>query len=167
MHATPYVENETATLRGFLQAQRATLTEQVEGLDQDQLGRTLAPSAMTLGGLIKHLAYVEDWWFGQVLAGEPPVAPWDAVDWEVDEDWDWHSAVEDEPDDLRALFAAAVRRADAILDRTPSLDLVVRRPGSGRELSARWILVHMIEEYARHLGHADLLRESIDGVTGL
>ena len=162
MSASPYVADELTSLRAFLDRCRATLRAQVDGLDRDQLAQVLAPSTMTLGGLIKHLAYVEDWWFGQVLAGQPPVAPWDAVDWKADADWDWHSAVDNTPEELGALFAAAVDRSDALLAER-DLDATGTHPGSGKTISARWIVLHMIEEYARHLGHGDLIRESIDG----
>ena len=89
---------------------------------------------MTLGGMIKHLAYVEDDWFGRWLFDLPRRAPWESVDWSADADWDWHSAKNDTPD--------------------------------GRSPSLRLILTHMIEKYARHNGHADLIRESIDGSVG-
>ena len=164
----PYVGDEPTVLRGFLGHYRATLLRQTEGLDGEQLQRTLPPSPMTLGGMLKHMAYVEDWWFGTNLAGRPPSAPWDSVDWDADDDWDWHSASGAGPAELRELFDRFVETSDAVVGAAPSLDdLAVRRTRrTGEEVSLRWIVVHMIEEYARHNGHADLIRESIDGSTG-
>ena len=165
----PYVGDEPTVLRGFLGHYRATLLRQTEGLDGDQLQRTLPPSPMTLGGMLKHMAYVEDWWFGTNLAGRPPSAPWDSVDWDADDDWDWHSATDDDPDELRAMLAEAIDRSDRILDEVPDLDAICARRHlrTGEPLGVRWVVVHMIEEYARHCGHADLIRESIDGARAL
>ncbi|KGM10143.1 mini-circle protein [Cellulomonas carbonis T26] len=166
----PLTGDELSTLLGFLEFHRATLAWKCSGLDAAALRATLPPSTMTLGGLLKHLAYVEDSWFGEVLLGQEPVAPWDTVDWSADRDWDWHSAADDEPDALRRLCEDAVVRArrsveqalaDGGLDR-----LADRRKADGSAPNLRWILVHMVEEYARHNGHADLLREAVDGATG-
>ena len=167
----PVAADETTTLRAFLGHHRATLLRQTEGLDADQLARRLEPSAMTLGGMLKHLAFVEDWWFNRILLDNPAAPPFDTVDWDGDPDWDWHSAAEDAPDDLRRILVGAVERSEQILDRLlaegETLDLVARRRRHGKRVTLRWILVHMIEEYARHCGHADLIRESIDGSTDL
>ena len=126
---------------------------------------------MTLGGLVKHLALVEDNWFSVVLLGNEDVEPWKGVDWEADPDWEWRTAADDSPEELRALFDASVEVSDGIARQALAeggLDtLSVREDRREKQkFSLRWIYVHMIEEYARHNGHADLLRESIDGVTG-
>jgi uncharacterized damage-inducible protein DinB len=126
---------------------------------------------MTLGGMVKHLALVEDHWFSRMLHGREARAPFAGVDWSADPDWEWRTAADDGPDELAALWADVVAssRADvqAVLDAGEGLDRPARRSWSdGRTPSLRWILVHMIEEYARHNGHADLLRETIDGQTG-
>jgi len=166
----PANDDEPATLLGFLDFQRATLAWKTDGLDADGLRATLAPSTMTLGGLLKHLALVEDHWFSERLLGREPEPPWDAVDWDADRDWEWHTAEQDSPDALRALWRASVDRsraavAEALADG--GLDRLAAIPGrDGSTPSLRWIVVHMIEEYARHNGHADLLRESVDGETG-
>ena len=166
----PIAADETATLLGFLDYQRATLAWKCSGLDAAGLSATVGPSTMTLGGLLKHLAYVENHWFSRWLHGRSPQPPWDTVDWKADPDWEWHSAAEDTPEQLFALWQDAVARsrslvAEALADE--GLDGLARRAwNDGRALSLRWILVHMIEEYARHNGHADLLRESVDGLTG-
>ncbi len=96
----PHAGDEAATVLGFLEFHRATLAWKISGLDAAGLAATLAPSSMTLGGLVKHIAYVEDDWFTRVLWGREPPAPWDTVDWAADRDWDWHSAADDTPDEL-------------------------------------------------------------------
>ena len=166
----PLAGDEAATLLGFLDYHRAMLAWKCAGLDAAGLRASVAPTSMTLGGLLKHLAYVEDLWFSCRLHDNRPQPPWDTVDWQADEDWDWHSAAQDAPDELRALWQDAVDRsrgqlakalADGGLDQPAK-----RRWPDGRAPSLRWILVHMIEEYARHNGHADLLRQAVDGETG-
>ena len=166
----PLAADETTTLLGFLEFQRATLGWKCAGLDAAGLQATVAVSSMTLGGMLKHLAYVEDLWCSVFLYGRDPAPPWDTVDWGADRDWDWHSAAEDTPEQLHALWQDAVARsrplvAEALADG--GLDRLAKRPWpNGEAPSLRWILLHMIEEYARHNGHADLLRESVDGQTG-
>jgi uncharacterized damage-inducible protein DinB len=166
----PLAADETATLLGFLEYQRATLAWKCAGLDTAGLRATVAASSMTLGGMLKHLAYVENWWCSQRLHGRDPEPPWDTVDWKADPDWDWHSAAEDTPEQLHLLWEDAVARsrslvAEALADG--GLERLARRAWpDGRTPSLRWILVHLIEEYGRHNGHADLLRESVDGLTG-
>ena len=169
----PLVGTEAATLVGFLDFHRDTLRMKVDGLDADQLATRLAPSTMTLGGMLKHLAYVEDWWFNQVLADNPTAKVWAEVDWASDPDWDWSSAGQDSPEQLRSLLDEAVATSDGIRDEAlatgQGLETVSKRRSPRdpeRVYSLRWILVHMIEEYARHNGHADLIRESIDGRVG-
>jgi uncharacterized damage-inducible protein DinB len=166
----PVAAGETATLLGFLEYQRATLAWKCTGLEASGLRATVGASSMTLGGLLKHLALVEDGWFSRSLHGRDRQPPFDTVDWKADPDWEWHSAAEDSPEQLHALWQDAVARsrslvADALADG--GLEQLARRTWpSGEAPSLRWILVHMIEEYARHNGHADLLRESVDGLTG-
>jgi hypothetical protein len=167
----PLRASEADTLLGYLDYQRDTLRRKTYDLSSEQLRTTLPPSTMTLGGMLKHLALVETWWFNEVLLGEPQIEPWASVDWDADEDWDWHSADADSPEQLRTIFDSATAASDEII-RTALADggldrLSVRESRrSEGAFSLRWIIVHMIEEYARHNGHADLLRESIDGVTG-
>ena len=125
---------------------------------------------MTLGGLLKHLSFVESYWFAHRLHGRSPAAPWDTVDWSADADWDWHSAADDAPDELRSLWSDAVSRSRDLVTEALAdggLDRLAEKPWpDGSAPSLRWIILHMIEEYARHNGHADLLRESVDGETG-
>jgi uncharacterized damage-inducible protein DinB len=166
----PIASGEVDTLLGFLDFQRATLAWRTSGLDHDGLTATVGASTMTLAGLLKHLAWVEDYWFSCRLHGNDPGPPWVDVDWDADPDWEWNSAADDDPDSLRSIWEAAVARSRvltaAALD-DDGLDRLASTPWpNGESPSLRWIVVHMIEEYARHNGHADLLRESIDGQTG-
>jgi uncharacterized damage-inducible protein DinB len=167
----PLAGDEVATIVGFLEFQRATLGWKTDGLDADGMRLRTAASSMTLGGILKHMALVEDLWCSRRLLGRDASAPWDAVDWDADRDWEWSSSLEDSPEELRNLWYDAVGRsrrdvADAVA--AGGLDRRAQWAGHGREEapSLRWILVHLIEEYARHNGHADLLREAVDGQTG-
>ncbi len=166
----PPAAGEVETLLGFLDYQRATLAWKAQGLDADGLRATVGASTMTLGGLLKHMAIVELGWFAESLHGRDPGPPWNSVDWEADRDWEWHSAADDTPEELFAIWNDSVTRARALVDEALAdggLDRLAKKKWSdGRSPSLRWILCHMIEEYARHNGHADLLRESIDGETG-
>jgi uncharacterized damage-inducible protein DinB len=166
----PVAGDETATLIGFLEFQRATFEWKCRDLDAAGLQARVAASALTLGGMMKHLALVEQSWFARSLWGRPYSPPWDAVDWKAAPDWEFESAADDAPDELWALWRAAVSDARSSLDEALAdggLDRLAARGWSdGRKPNVRWILTHMIEEYARHNGHADLIRESVDGQTG-
>jgi uncharacterized damage-inducible protein DinB len=163
----PVAADEGATLLGFLDYQRDTLRLKTAGLNAVQLDISLAPSTMTLGGMLKHLAFVEHWWFRCVFTGRDYGEPWASVDWRTDADWDWHSAAEDTPEELRALLDREVAASDEVIRAAADLgQLSVHRGRAGSPFSLRWILAHMIEEYARHNGHADLIREWIDGEVG-
>ena len=111
----PITGDEIATLLGFLDYQRATLAWKCAGLDPAGLTKTVGVSSMTLGGLLKHLAYVEDNWFSRSLHGRDKAAPWDVVDWKADPDWEWHSAAEDSPEQLQTLWQDAVARSRALV----------------------------------------------------
>jgi len=162
--------DETATLLGALERQRSYLAWKCGGLDAAGLRATLPRSTITLGGLLKHLALVEDHYVAVKLLGRDLGPPWDTVDWDADPDWEWHSAGGDSPEHLYVLWRDAVARSRAVLEQTLAhggLD----QPGSftwpdGRTPSLRRILIDLIEEYARHVGHADLIRESVDGLVG-
>jgi uncharacterized damage-inducible protein DinB len=163
----PSLADERTQLMAFLDYHRATLLWKTDGLTAEQLARTLPPSTMTLGGMLKHLALVEDNWFSVVLLGRDEDPYWQAVDWEADADWDWHSAVEDSPEQLRRLLTGTIERVRALVADLPLEQESVRtRRFTGQPVNLRWIVLHMIEEYARHNGHADLIRESIDGSVG-
>ena len=160
--------DEATTLHDFLEYQRAVFVRKVEGLSTEQANRVLAPSDLTLAKLAHHLTFVEDFWAGVVFAGQDPAPPWSTAPWEDDPDWEMTTAADQEIGDLVAGLQAAWSRADAVYRRAGSLDRLAANP-SGPEptrRSLRWILVHLIEEYARHIGHADFLRQAIDGATG-
>jgi hypothetical protein len=161
--------DEAASLLGFLDYQRATFAWKVSGLDAAGLRATVAASTMTLGGLLKHLALVEDHSFSKTMLGRDYGPPWDSVDWDADPDWEWRTAAEDTPDQLMALWRDAVARsraAAASLIADGGLDRLALGSEWTEAPSLRRILIDMIEEYARHTGHADLLRESVDGLVG-
>jgi len=166
----PAAGDETATLLGSLERQRATLAWKCGGLDAAGMRTTVGASSMTLGGLLKHLAGVEEDVFSRRLLGRDLGPPWDTVDWEADPDWEWHSAADDTAEQLMMLWQDAVAGSRSAVNEALAdggLEQLARRPWpDGRAPSLRRLLVDMIEEYARHVGHADLLRESVDGLTG-
>jgi hypothetical protein len=166
----PIAADEAATLVGFLDYQRATLAWKCSGLTAAGLTATLPPSSMTLGGMLKHLALVEDGWLSYEFCNAEHQPPWDTMDADGDPDWDWQSAAEDSPEQLLQLWQDATARSRAIVSEALAnggLEQLARRSWpDGQRPSLRWILCHMIEEYARHNGHADLIRESVDGLTG-
>ena len=166
----PVAASETATLLGFLDYQRATLDWKSRGLDAAGLQATVGGSTITLGGLLKHLAWVEDYWFSRRLHGNDMASRWVNSGWDADPNWDWHPAPEETYERLHALWQEAVTHSRTMVDEALAgggLGVVARQPWpNGESPSLRWILVHMIEEYARHNGHADLIRESVDGQTG-
>ena len=155
-------------LREFLDHYRATIRLQASGLTDEQLAQTHGPSDLTLGGMLKHLAGVEDYWFTYCLAGKDVIEPWKSADWESDDDWDWHSAADDTHAELDGLLLTAIARSDAELDAAlerGDLNQLLTRKRERGTATLRWLLIHMVEEYSRHAGHADLIRESIDGAT--
>jgi len=165
----PYAAGETETLLGFLDYQRATLAWKCRGLTDDQLRHSLHPTDMTLGGLLKHLARVEDHWFSDVVAQGGAQQPWASMRWAEE----WRTAAHDTGEQLRALWQQRVDRSRAVVDAAlagagDGDALAATHPAWGGQarVSLRWVLVHMIEEYARHNGHADLLRQAVDGQTG-
>jgi uncharacterized damage-inducible protein DinB len=166
----PVAGDENATLLGSLERQRATLAWKCGGLDAAGLQATVGASSMTLGGLLKHLALVEEDYFSRRLHDRALGPPWDAGDWDADPDWDWHSAAEDTPEQLMTLWQEAVARSRSAVTEALAdggLDQLARRTWpDGRAPSLRRILIDLIEEYARHVGHADLIRESVDGLVG-
>ena len=155
----PSPEHDTATmLLGYLERQRATFAWRVGGLDAQGLRTTHPPSVLTLGGMLKHLARFEDDMSHEWLAGRGQLPPWDAIDWENEHDWDWRSAAEDSPETLRSMWTDAVDRSRTMFDA--AIEKV------GVTEGVLYVLLNMIEEYARHNGHADLIRESLDGFVG-
>jgi hypothetical protein len=163
----PAVGDEASTLLGSLERQRATFAWKCADLDRVGLRATLPPSTVSLGGLLKHLAYMEDINFTRDLAGRDVPEPWRSVDPEA-EDWEWWSAAEDDPAELHALWSAAVARSrSAVAEALTARGMDgTSTTASGKAQSLRRLLVDMVEEYARHTGQADLLRESVDGRVG-
>ena len=166
----PVAGDELDTLLGALERERRYVAWKCGDLTSAGLRATLGPSTMTLGGLLKHLALVEDDMFSVKLHGRPPHPPWDTVDWDADPDWEWRTAAEYSPEQLMAQWQAAVDRsrtlvAEAIADGGLGR-LASYTSRGGQTPSLRRLLMDMIEEYARHVGHADLIRESVDGLVG-
>jgi uncharacterized damage-inducible protein DinB len=160
----PTLGDERATLVEFLRCQRLTLEVKCRGLDAEQLARrSVEPSTMSLLGLVRHLAEVERNWFRRVMNGQDAPRLFCT---ETNRDGDFDDAVAD-PAMVEEAFAAwrsEMAYADEYLATMPDLDTTVA--GRDGEISLREVLVHMVEEYARHNGHADLLRERIDGRVG-
>jgi uncharacterized damage-inducible protein DinB len=158
----PRNDDERTTLLAFLAWQRGTLERKCSGLSDDQMRRASAPpSNLTLLGLLRHMADVERGWFRRTLAGEDIEDRYSSDD---DPDGDFDNVA---TADVQAAFAGwreECALADEITDRR-ALEATGKQR-TGREVSMRWILNHMIEEYSRHNGHADLIRQAIDGATG-
>jgi len=158
----PLVAGEREMLTAWLDWHRATLARKCDGLSDPQLrDRSVPPSQLSLIGLVRHMAEVERNWFRRVLGAED-------VPLIYSRDWDWDACFT-EADTAEVAKAFATWRAACEQSRkaeaaAESLEVTGER--RGHSFSLRWILVHMIEEYARHNGHADLLRERIDGATG-
>jgi uncharacterized damage-inducible protein DinB len=162
--------NEVETLRGFLNYQRATLKWKSEGLTQNQMNVCVAKSAITLGGLLKHMTFVENEWFWRWVGDNDRLEPWLSADFTNEPDWEFTSASDESVETLVSNWKDSIDLSESILEeslQTGGLDQLAKRKWpSGESPSLRWILVHMIEEYARHNGHADFIREAIDGSTG-
>ena len=166
----PLAGTEAEQLTGALDRLRTTFRWKADGLDAAGLQTRVGASSMTLGGLLKHLAFVEAYYFRLKLAGESPGAPWESVDWDAEPGWDWSSAADDTPEELYALWDGAVetsraKLAAALADGGLDQPVDLSWP-DGRRASLRRVLCDLVEEYARHTGHADLLREQVDGTTG-
>ncbi|HEY2640700.1 MAG TPA: DUF664 domain-containing protein [Streptosporangiaceae bacterium] len=161
---------EVGSVLAVLERNRRTFAWKTSGLDEAGLSATTAASAMTLGGLVMHVALVEADWLAVKLAGQGYGSPWDAVDFDADPDWEWRTGALDPPADVYAVWRDAVDRSrslvtDVIKERGLDGPASFTRP-DGRTPTVRDMLLDMIEEYARHTGHADVLREAVDGRVG-
>ncbi|MDO3703096.1 DUF664 domain-containing protein [Micromonospora sp. C28SCA-DRY-2] len=161
---------EVESLLSVLDRNRRTFAWKTWGLDERGLRATTAASTMTLGGLVKHMALVEADWLAVKLAGREYGAPWDAVDFDADPDWEWRTGAVDAPGDVYRVWRDAVERsrqlvAEVVAERGLAGPAAFTWP-NGRTPTVRDMLLDMIEEYARHTGHADLLREAVDGRVG-
>ncbi len=158
---TPKTGPGKDTLLAILDNNRDVIVWKLDGMTRDQALLPVVASGTSLLGLVKHLAYVERWWFDDFFAGNEVAYPW------TDEDPDADFRIEDDEsiDDIVSLYTAAVQRSNEITARAEMDDLSVRER-RGEHFALRWIVAHMIEETARHAGHADIARELIDETTG-
>ncbi|HWD56399.1 MAG TPA: DinB family protein [Acidimicrobiales bacterium] len=160
----PLTGDDDTMLPPWLDYQRATLLWKCELLEGDALvRRSVPPAGVSLLGIVRHMTIVEWHWFERVFAGASTVQP---ISTDHDEDADWNDL-----DPLRAMedierFQRQCEDSRKIVAGAESMDQLVAKPRHGETMSLRWIMVHMIEEYARHNGHADLLRELVDGAVG-
>jgi hypothetical protein len=166
----PIAGTEVEQLDGALNRLRTTFRWKADDLDAARLQSRIGASSLTIGGLLKHLARVEEQAFSTKITGAPLGPPWDAADWDADPDLDFNSAADDTPEQLYALWDASVERSKTRLDAALAdggLDQLVYLSGfDGRHASLRRVVCDLIEEYGRHTGHADLLREAVDGRVG-
>lgn len=162
---------EVEMLMFALERARAQFAWKCGGLDAGGLGHRLPPSTMTLGGLIKHVAGCEERTTARFWTGEPLPEPWNTLDHDTDPDWEWRTAADDSPTELYRLWRDAVGRSRAAVTARLADDGGLEQPArfttpSGESPNLRRALVDMVEHYIRHTGHADLLREAVDGLVG-
>ena len=165
----PLAGTEVEHLLGALDRLRTTFRWKADDLDAAGLAHRIGASSLTIGGLLKHLALAEDYMFTRKLSGAPLGEPWGFDEWPPD-DWEFTSAADDPPEKLYALWDGAVTRsrervAASIADGGLDQPVHLAWPGRGH-LSLRRLICDLIEEYGRHTGHADLLREAVDGRVG-
>ena len=160
----PLIAGEREMLRVFLDFHRATLAMKCDGLTDDQLReRSMPPSTLTLLGLVRHMAEVERIWFRRAIAGEDLPLVWtDEIDFQAAYDVN-----EAEGPEAFAVWQAEVDRSRQIEAEAESLDVLGYQPRWDEQVSLRFVMMHLIHEYARHNGHADFLREGVDGVVGV
>jgi len=159
----PNVADERDMLGAFLGYYRAALLDRAHGLDAEQLQITLAPSTLSIGRLISHMAWVERLWFQVRFANEAMSDPFATLDWDADSDAEMTLSDGLSVEALHELFDDACGYSDAQVAAAASMDDLSQGEPEDKTRNLRWIMIHMIEEYARHCGHADLIRESIDG----
>jgi uncharacterized damage-inducible protein DinB len=160
-YGAPVAGSEKEVLAGFLDHYRQTLLDICEGLSEDQLRRPMVPSGTSLLGMLKHLAFTERGWFQEGVANERFDYPFDTEDPDADFRIEEGETVED----IFDLYRHACERSRQALDAA-SLDDMIDDPDRSADYNVRWVVVHMIEETARHAGHADIMRELLDGKTG-
>jgi hypothetical protein len=165
----PMAGTEVDHLLASLDRLRATFAWKARGLDAAGLSFRLPTSSLSLGRLLKHLSRAEDEMFTNKLWGEPVSEPWRSAPWSDDPDWDFTSADDDSPAELYALWTVTVNRSRASVQRALAdggLDHQAHLGWAGAHVSLRRLLFDLVEEYGRHTGHADLLREAVDGRVG-
>ena len=159
--------SELTEIVQYLDYQRETVLAKTEGLTQPQMVQMHPPSELTLAGLLYHLALVEESWMEERFSGLPARDPWGGIDWEGDPVWEFRTAEGVAPEELRDRYRVACERSRAVVSAASGLDQLSRETlRDGRHFSLRWVMLHLIEETARHAGHADMLREAIDGSVG-
>jgi hypothetical protein len=161
----PYEGDEHAVATWMLDYHRRLLLRKVDGVGDADARRTTGASDLTLLGLVRHMAFVEQFWFGHVLLGVVGASEAPLFDDPDDHDRDFHPLPDDTLADALVLLHAEIRRARTVT-ATTTFDTIAANTREGRPVTFRWIMIHLIEEYARHCGHADLLREAIDGTVG-
>ena len=147
----------------FLDFHRAAVLNTLDELtDAEAAARVLPATELTIGGVVKHLAAMEDLWFSHKLLDVPSAEPWRSAPFDHDPDWEFHSAADDSVAELRALYLSACEASRRITARVESLDVLAARGSFGGKLvSLRWIYLHMIEETAQHRGHLDPLVDAV------
>jgi hypothetical protein len=159
--------SERDALGQYLDYQRETILLKTEGLTREQLGRRIPSSDLTLAGILYHLALNEEAWFEVDFLGRGHREDFDGIDWAADPNYEFRTALDKGPEWLRGRYRDACDRARQVTAAAGSLDdqSASERVG-GKPFTLRWVMLHMIEETARHAGHADLLREAVDGTVG-
>jgi uncharacterized damage-inducible protein DinB len=154
---------ERAMLAQFLDFHRAAVVEVLDGVtDVEAAARVLPATELTVGGIVKHLAAMEDLWFSHKLLDVPSAEPWRSAPFDQDPDWEFHSAAEDSVAELRQLYLSACEASRRVTAEFGSLDDRAARPSFGDKMvSLRWIYLHMLEETSQHRGHLDLLVDAI------
>jgi hypothetical protein len=166
----PLAGTDATQILGSLDRMRWTFRWKAGGLDAGGLDTRIGASTLTLGGLLKHLAVCEDYLSTVKLHGHPLDEHWAENGWDADDDWEFASAATDTPEQLYATYDGAVARSRAIIEAAVAehgLDMTAAiHDGEGRHANLRRLLCDMVEEYGRHTGQADLLRQAVDGLTG-
>lgn len=163
-HDPPYQAGERETLNGFLDYHRATILKKVQGVNEEKGSKpSMPPSTLNLIGLVKHLAVNEIWWFQDRFAGLNPQGLPDA---DNDPEADFRVEPDETLEGFIAYYKEACEESRRIVANASLDDLSAATLRDGTKVTLRWIILHMLEETARHNGHADFLREGIDGVTG-
>jgi len=154
---------ERDTLTGSLDWYRAVVENKLDGLSFDQASSIMTPTGLSVLGVVNHLAWVERGWFRDIFVGQDV----ESIDAPDDNSAKFAVGPDDTIESVVAFYRAEVAEARRVVAAAPSLDsLSARETRFGEQVSLRWILVHMLEETARHAGHLDILRETIDGRTG-
>jgi hypothetical protein len=156
-------QGERETLEGFLDWYRAVVERKIDGLTLSDAQLVMTPTGMSALGIVKHLGWVERGWFRDTFAGEDV----EAIDVDGDNSAEFAIGSDDAVASVIAFYRAEVEHSRRVFRDSPSLDaLSARETSYGEQVSLRWIMVHMVEETARHAGHLDLMREKIDGQVG-